>query len=294
MLKAIKKIRLYEEVVGQLRQLIDEGRLKAGDRLPSERELAETFRVSRPSVREAIKTLEQEGLVITRPGSGTFIAAVDVEAIIQPLASLLSRGKDALIDLFEMRRLVEPGIAALAAERATPADIQRLKEILQAQERQIERGTSAVESDAAFHFAIGQATHNAALQRLVSAIVDILEPVREKSLQTRGRAHKSLASHREILVAIERHDPELARQAMQQHIEAVEYNVLGPIEHTRRSVPSGVNDDTSRAKGCHPGPNPPLETPRSTRRRLSPRGRQAPPSPVVEPAIVPRRKDGGQ
>lgn len=237
MLKAIKKIRIYEEVVGQLRQLIEEGRLRAGDRLPSERELAETFRVSRASVREAIKTLESEGLVTTRPGSGTFITAVDVEAIIQPLASSLSRGKAALIDLFEMRRLVEPGIAALAAERATPADILRLKEILKEQEQQISHGASAVESDAAFHFAIGQATQNSALQRLVAAIVEILKPAREQSLQTAGRAHKSLASHRDILQAIERHDADIARQAMQHHIEAVERNVLdfGDAVHPRPS-----------------------------------------------------------
>jgi GntR family transcriptional repressor for pyruvate dehydrogenase complex len=226
MLKAVKKIRIYEEVVSQLHQLIDEGKLKAGDRLPSERELAEIFRVSRSSVREAIKTLEREGLVISRPGSGTFIAAIDVEAIVQPLASLLSRGKDALFDLFEMRRLIEPNIAALAAERATPSDVARLRQILKMQEDQVGRGASAVESDAAFHFAIGQATQNAALQRLVASIVEILKPVREKSLQTPGRAHKSLASHREILVAIERHDPESARQAMRRHIEAVEQNVL--------------------------------------------------------------------
>jgi GntR family transcriptional repressor for pyruvate dehydrogenase complex len=226
MLKAVKKTRIYEEVVGQLHRLIDEGKLKAGDRLPSERELAETFRVSRSSVREAIKTLEREGLVVARPGSGTFIAAVDVESLVAPLASLLSRGKDALIDLFEMRRLVEPGIAALAAERATPADIVRLKEICAAQEQQIKHQASAVESDAAFHLTIGQATHNAALQRLVAAIVEILKPMREQALQTPGRAQKSLASHREILIAIERHDPALAQQAMQRHIEAVEHNVL--------------------------------------------------------------------
>lgn len=234
MLKAIKKTRIYEEVVGQLHRLIERGKLKAGDRLPSERELAEIFRVSRTSVREAIKTLETEGFVITRPGSGTFIAAVDVEALIQPLASLLSRGKDALLDLFEMRRLVEPGIAALAAERATPSDLLRLKEIFKEQERQINRGESGVDSDAEFHFAIGQATQNPALQRLVSSIVEILKPMREKSLQTPGRAHNSLASHRELLVAIERHEPELARHAMQRHIEAVEQNVLAPTARARR------------------------------------------------------------
>ena len=263
MLKAIKKTRIYEEVVGQLGQLIDEGKLKAGDRLPSERELAETFRVSRTSVREAIKSLEMEGLVITRPGSGTFISAIDVQTLVQPLASLLSRGKDALIELFEMRRLVEPGIAALAAERATAADLRRLQEILTEQDQQVTRGTSAVDSDAAFHFAIGQATHNSALQQLVSAIVEILKPAREQSLQTPGRAHKSLASHRAILTAIAQHNPELARHAMQQHIEAVAQNVLGPIVHTRRQPASG-------------------------------RGRQVPAGITLERTRAPQRQDEGQ
>ena len=291
MLKAIKKTRLYEEVVGQLHQLIDDGKLKAGDRLPSERELAETFRVSRSSVREAIKTLENEGMVVSRPGSGTFITAVNVEAIIPPLASLLSRGKDALVDLFEMRCLVEPSIAALAAERATPADILRLKEIYSQQEQQINRDTSAVDSDAAFHLTIGRATHNAALQRLVASIVEILKPIREQSLQTPGRAHKSLASHREILVAIERHDPELARQAMQRHIQAVEENVLAPTPQTRRQrLPDGESRPTSRGMGAKQLPLP--EAPNSTRGRSSARRRHAPTPP--ESVIMPQREDGGQ
>jgi GntR family transcriptional repressor for pyruvate dehydrogenase complex len=270
MLKAIRKTRIYEEVVGQLHQLIDGGKLKAGDRLPSERELAETFRVSRSSVREAIKTIENEGMVVTRPGSGTFLTTVNVEAIIPSLASLLSRGKDALIDLFEMRCLVEPGIAALAAERATPADILRLKEICAEQAQQINRNAAAVDSDAAFHLTIGRATHNSALQRLVASIVEILKPIREKSLQTPGRGQKSLASHRAILVAIERHDPELARQAMQQHIQAVEENVLAPTTRTRRRRSSGVE-----AKSTTPGPDVASvqhaspDNPRSTRRRSS-------------------------
>jgi len=273
MLKAIKKTRIYEEVVGQLHQLIDQGKLKAGDRLPSERELAETFRVSRSSVREAIKTLENEGMVVTRPGSGTFLTAVNVEALISSLASLLSRGKDALIDLFEMRCLVEPSIAALAAERATPADILRLKEICAEQAEQIDRETSAVDSDAAFHLTIGRATHNSALQRLVASIVEILKPIRERSLQTPGRAHKSLASHREILVAIQRHDPELARQAMQQHILAVEENVLAPTIRTRRPSPGVETKHTTPGMGVTSAPDSSPDTPRSTRRRSPTRGR---------------------
>jgi GntR family transcriptional regulator, transcriptional repressor for pyruvate dehydrogenase complex len=278
MLKAIRKTRLYEEVVGQLHRLIEAGKLKVGDRLPSERELAETFRVSRSSVREAIKTLENEGLVMARPGSGTFITAVDVEAIIPPLASLLSRGKDALIDLFEMRRLVEPGIAALAAERATPADILQLKEICTAQARQIKRGAPAVDSDAAFHLTIGQATHNSALQRLVASIVEILKPMREKSLQTSGRAHKSLRSHREILGAIERHDPEQARHAMQRHIEAVEQNVLISGDQPRRLL----RQSPQPSAGTHSGAEP-----SGSRRRSS-----QPPAVATNPAA--QRNHGGR
>jgi GntR family transcriptional repressor for pyruvate dehydrogenase complex len=282
MLKVVKKIRLYEEVLEQLHLLIEEGKLKAGDRLPSERELAETFRVSRSSVREAIRTLEREGFVISRPGSGTFIAAVDVEALIQPLASLISQGKNALVDLFEMRRLVEPSIAALAAERATPADVTRLREILTAQEQQMRHGASAVESDAAFHFAIGQGTHNTALQRLVASIVDILKPAREKSLQTPGRAHKSLASHREILAAIERHDPEVARQAMLRHIEAVEHNILtaGDLARQRHSrAAKTISAPLSIME--RPGAPTHLEEPRSSE------------SLAVPAKAVPRRKHGG-
>jgi GntR family transcriptional repressor for pyruvate dehydrogenase complex len=274
MLKAIKKTRIYEEVVGQLHQLIDQGKLKAGDRLPSERELAETFRVSRSSVREAIKTLESEGMVVTRPGSGTFLTTVNVEAIIPSLASLLSRGKDALIDLFEMRCLVEPSIAALAAERATPADILRLKEICAEQAQQVDHETSAVDSDASFHLTIGQATHNFALQRLVASIVAILKPVREKSLQTPGRAHKSLASHRAILMAIERHDPGLARQAMQQHIQAVEENVLAPATRTgHRRSPGVESKHPTPGMDVTSAPDSSLDTPRSTRRRSITPGR---------------------
>ncbi len=295
MLKAVKKTRIYEEVVGQLHQLIDAGKLKAGDRLPSERELAETFRVSRSSVREAIKTLENEGLVMARPGSGTFITAVNVEAIIPSLASLLSRGKDALIDLFEMRRLVEPGIAALAAERATPGDILRLKEICSEQEHQIKRETSAVDSDAAFHLTIGRATHNSALQRLVASIVEILKPVREHSLQTPGRAHKSLASHREILVAIERHDPELARQAMQQHIQAVELDVLAPTAQTRRRrSPVGEQRHISQRTAVNSVQDSSPEMTRSAGGRSPSQGRHAPASPGLKSVIMPQRKDGGQ
>ncbi|MDQ3830662.1 MAG: FCD domain-containing protein, partial [Candidatus Tectomicrobia bacterium] len=120
-----------------------------------------------------------------------------------------------------------------------------------------------------------------------------LKPIREESLQTPGRAYESLASHREILVAIERHDPELARQAMQRHIHAVEQNVLAPTPPTRRQrVPVDEPEATSRGMDVEAGQHALPQTPPSTRRRSSARSRQTPAQ--LESVIVPRRKDGGQ
>ena len=226
MLKAIKKTRIYEEVVSQIHDLIRQGKLKAGDQLPSERELAETFKVSRASVREALRALEAGGSVISRTGMGTFVADLPMESLVSTLAALLTEEKDALADIFEMRQLIEPEIASLAAERATGKDIDRMKEILGKQAQAVEKGGTGVEADSEFHFTIGQATQNQALEKLVSALMDILSHSREESLQTPGRNEASLESHHRILAAIEAHDREGAREAMLHHIEQVEQNVL--------------------------------------------------------------------
>ena len=113
MLHAIKKTRIHEEVVTQIHDLIREGRLKAGDQLPSERELSETFKVSRTSVREALRALETKGLIISRTGMGNFVADLPIESLVAPLAKLLIEEKAALADIFELRKLIEPHIAAL-------------------------------------------------------------------------------------------------------------------------------------------------------------------------------------
>ncbi len=236
MLKAIRKIRIHEEVVTQIHDLIREGRFKAGDQLPSERELAETFKVSRTSVREALRALETQGLTISRTGMGNFVADLPVESIVAPLAKLLIEEKTALVDIFELRRLIEPHIAALAAERATVTDIDRLKKLLGAQTQQIQRGETGVDADTQFHFAIGKATQNHALEKLVSGLMDVLSHSREESLQTAERRLASVESHRAIVAAIEAHNEDGAREAMLRHIEQVEKNLF--LDRTKS--PTGV------------------------------------------------------
>jgi GntR family transcriptional repressor for pyruvate dehydrogenase complex len=228
MLRAIKKTRIHEEVVSQIHELIKRGRFKAGDQLPSERELAETFKVSRTSVREALRALETQRLIVSKTGMGNFIADLPVESLVGPLAKLLIDEKNALADIFEVRKLIEPHIAALAAERATKSDIERMKTILDEQTDAVSRGETGVEADAELHFTIGRATQNQALQKLVSGVMEVLSHSREESLQTADRRRASIESHRRIISAIEQHDKVKAQQAMLQHIEQVEENVLTP------------------------------------------------------------------
>lgn len=226
MLKAIKKTRIHEEVVSQIHQMIRDGRLKAGDQLPSERELAETFKISRTSVREALRALESQGMIISKTGMGNFIADLPVESFVAPLARLLVEEKTALADIFELRKLIEPQIASLAAERATLEEIERMKSLLEKQREQVEAGATGVDADTEFHFAIGQATQNHAIEKLVSGLLDVLSHSREESLQTPGRREASIASHLAIVDAIERHDQAQAREAMRHHIEQVERSVF--------------------------------------------------------------------
>src|SRR3989475_3438037 len=118
----IKSTRIYEEIVRQVKQLIAEGRLKSGDRLPPERELAEKFVVSRTSVREALRALESLGLIEIRAGEGTFVREMSVDELVGPLALVLTSQREAIGELFEARRGLEPAIAALAAGRRAAAE----------------------------------------------------------------------------------------------------------------------------------------------------------------------------
>jgi GntR family transcriptional repressor for pyruvate dehydrogenase complex len=237
----IKSTRIYEEIVRQVKQLIGEGRLKTGDRLPPERELAEKFVVSRTSVREALRALESLGFIEIRAGEGTFVRAVSVDALVGPLALMMTSQREAIGELFEARRVLEPAIAALAASRATPDEIQDMERILESQAREVTAGRTGLAEDAAFHTAIGAAAHNHAITRIVHAIMDLLTQSREESLNTPGRPTRSHQDHRRILQAIAKRNPSAARQAMLDHLVAVEGLVLGTAsergERGRRADP---------------------------------------------------------
>jgi GntR family transcriptional repressor for pyruvate dehydrogenase complex len=232
----IRSTRIYEEIVRQVKAMIAEGRLKSGDQLPPERDLAEKFVVSRTSVREALRALESLGLVEIRPGEGTFIREVSIEALVEPLALMMASQRKAIAELFEARRLLEPAIAGLAAHRATPEEFQEMERILEEQAREIAAGRTGLIQDGQFHAAIAAAAHNEAISRLVHGMMDLLTQSREESLNTPGRPARSHQDHRRVLDAIRRRDEAGAQEAMRDHLVAVEGLVLSPdvVSRSRR------------------------------------------------------------
>ena len=133
LLEPVKRSRVYEHIVEQIHALIREGRWAPGDQIPPERELAERFRVSRTSVREALRALEMQGIIDSRQGGGTFVRTADTEALVPPLAAAILRGRRELAEVLEVRELIEPGIARLAATRATAEHASELETLLERQ-----------------------------------------------------------------------------------------------------------------------------------------------------------------
>ncbi|GLH72250.1 GntR family transcriptional regulator [Geothrix limicola] len=221
----IKTKRLYEEIVEQIKKLITDGRLKPGDKLLAERELAEQFQVSRASVREAIRTLEMLGVIDIRPGEGTFVRGTETDDIIRPLAMFLAVERSSLLDMFEMRRIFETATASLAAERATEEELDHIEAMLEKMRERLnvldpEKGE---EFDAAFHYAVAEATHNSLLTKLFKTVSE--EFAKANSVARRQLYHDNIQNaqriidqHSEILEAIRSRSPKKASEAMLAHL----------------------------------------------------------------------------
>ncbi len=234
----VRKTKVYAEVAAQIHRLIAEGRLKPGDKLPPERELAEIFGVSRSSVRDAIRVLEMQGLVEPRHGDGTVVREIPIDRLVRPLADAVSAGKDQLADLFDMRKMLEPPLARAAAFRATDEDVRALEQIVAHQTQRLRAGELALEDDNEFHYRIAVAAKNQVVLRTMDTLMDLLRDGRTRSLQGPGRSEKSLEGHRRILDAIKRRDPEAAAQQMRRHIEEIEGTLFPekrPAEPAARS-----------------------------------------------------------
>jgi GntR family transcriptional repressor for pyruvate dehydrogenase complex len=223
--EVVRRSKVYEEVAKQIERLILE-KLQPGDKLPSERELAEMLQVSRSSIRDAIRSLELMGFVEPRQGAGTIVRELSAESLVNPFANALKRRRELVSELLDFRKMLEPPLAARAATHASPDEVAEMEEILQRQEAKLSHDEASIAEDAEFHYSIALASDNSVVLKVLDVLMDLLRETRERSLQLEGRPQKSLAGHRRILAAIKRHDAEAAKDAMRRHIEDIEEIVL--------------------------------------------------------------------
>jgi GntR family transcriptional repressor for pyruvate dehydrogenase complex len=222
--EAIRRNRIYEEIARQIEKMITE-KMKPGDMLPPERQLAEMFSVSRSSIRDAIRTLELSGFVEARQGLGTVVRDRSAE-VLNPLTSVLVQKRKQVSELLDVRKMLEPPLAARAAVHATPDEVAEMEVILRRQQQKMQAGELAIEEDNEFHYAIALAADNSVVLKVLDVLMDLLRETRERSLQAEGRPERSMADHRDVLDAIKRQDAGGAEAAMRRHIEAVEKMVL--------------------------------------------------------------------
>jgi len=220
--KLVRTSRLYEQIVQQIEESILKGSLKAGDQLPAERELAIRFGVSRTAVREAVKALREKGLVEAYSGRGTFITDGTSQAVRQSFDLMVKIGQpEGSTDLAEVRSILEPEIAALAAERAEESDRATLREAVAVMDRSLKDADAYIEADLDFHLALAEAAANPLILSLIDSIVGLLREQRLRIFQVEGGPQRGQIHHKRILEGMEKRDAKMARDAMKAHLEQV-------------------------------------------------------------------------
>jgi GntR family transcriptional repressor for pyruvate dehydrogenase complex len=220
--RVIQASRLYEQIVQQIEGSILKGELSEGSQLPAERDLAKQFGVSRTAVREAIKALQEKGLVDAFPGRGTFVTNGTSNSMRRSLDRIIKSGEsDGWAYLVEVREILEPEIAALAAVRAADQDLATMRETLDLMDNARLDSDAYIEADLDFHLALAEAAANPIVLSLIDSIVGLLREQRLRTFRVEGGPERGQSHHKLILEAIQRHDPQGARTAMQAHLSQV-------------------------------------------------------------------------
>ena len=230
----VQSIKVFEQIADQIEKRILNGELRCGDRLPTERELAEQFQASRTAVREAMKILAQKGLVEMRPGRGTIVIDGAPEAMQNSIGLVMKLqvgevgGSDNLV---EVREIFETEIAALAAARATDEELAAMREAIRVMDESLNDADAYIAADNQFHQALAKATQNSLILILIDSIVNPLSEQRKHVFAVEGGPQRGQFHHRRILESIIRRDPESARAAMRAHLQQVREDVRTSINY---------------------------------------------------------------
>lgn len=222
----IKPKKVSTQIADQIRSSILSGEFAPGDKLPPERELAEMFGVSRPSVREALNVLASSGLVMSYQGGGTVVMSLVESSSSNPLSELIRVQQDRALDVIEVRKSMESWTAWYAAERALPDDIRRMDEIIAGMKRNLETNQPSEDLDANLHIVIARATHNIVWLHLMQSLFDAMKEFQQtvwRAVYLTREDHQLLYEHHSSIVqAIKEKNPRTARDAMLAHLTFAE------------------------------------------------------------------------
>ncbi|MEW9503094.1 FadR/GntR family transcriptional regulator [Jeotgalibacillus marinus] len=220
-----KKSRLYHEVINEIFSSISKEKLKPGDKLPSERTIADLLEVSRTTVKEAISVLEANGIVLIKPGVGVFLASHTKKVIQQDLLAVLAPKQHDLSELIELRQAIEGEAAYYAAKRSTPKQRVEIEKCFYNLKNAELNGELAIEEDYAFHKAILIGANNTAMADLMAVISDkvffFIRQNRMETLLQPTEVKVVIEEHRLIYEAIRNHDAESAKKAMWEHLHSI-------------------------------------------------------------------------
>lgn len=228
MFTPIKNTKVYEQVIDQIKEMIVDGTLKKGDKLPSERELSSTLNISRASIREALRSLEIIGLVQSKQGEGNFISSNFDNMLLEPLSMIFMLNNCDSFEILELREVIEVETAVLAADKVKEQDIEELYEIV----NRIKMSTDEderVKYDKKFHYKIAKISNNFLIINILNTLSSLMDMfiknAREKILSNVENKDIINEQHREIIFALENKDKERARIAMKNHIELIKDNL---------------------------------------------------------------------
>lgn len=212
-----------DEAILKIKEMLLSGQLRPGDRLPAEKELSEKLGLSRSSLREAVKALELIRVLDVRRGDGTYVTSLEPRLLLEAMSFVVDLHQDAsILDLFEVRRILEPAAAVLAARKAGPDDMEKLKEIL----TEVDQQTSVedlVEHDLKFHGFISDLSGNSYLSSLLESLSSSTLRARIwRGLTEKNSVERTLAEHHAIVDAMAAGDADLVRSCVMVHISGVE------------------------------------------------------------------------
>ncbi|QGU95765.1 FCD domain-containing protein [Clostridium bovifaecis] len=231
MFTPIKNTKVYEQVINQIKTMIQDGTLKRGDKLPSERDLVEQLGVSRASIREALRVLEIVGLVECKQGEGNFIRSTFQDSLFEPLSIMFMLNECKVEEIFDLRKVMETETAALAAKEVTDAELKEMRDLID--EMKIsEDEEERVKVDRKFHYKIAQASRNFLIVNILNTVSTLMDSfIKDARRNIINNQHKDIIDeqHERILKGLKNRNPGEAAEAMRIHMELINENLVKQV-----------------------------------------------------------------